>query len=106
MAEKLAQRVNFLHIRNVNRDEQLNFQEENLLTGDIDMVQILKTMILEDQRRTANIPGYAGIPVRPDHGARILGDYSESYYPGYTLYGRLKNLAEIRGLEVGIRASL
>jgi mannonate dehydratase len=106
MAEKLAHRINFLHIRNVNRDEQFNFHEENLLTGDIDLVSILKTMVLEDQRRTANIPGYAGIPVRPDHGARILGDYHASYYPGYSLYGRLKNLAEIRGLEKGIRASL
>jgi mannonate dehydratase len=75
-----------------------------LLTGDIDMVRILKTMIQEDQRRSEKIPGYTGIPVRPDHGARILGDYQESYYPGYTLYGRLKNLAEIRGLEMGIRA--
>jgi mannonate dehydratase len=106
MAEKLAHRVNFLHIRNVNRDERLNFHEENLLTGDIDMVRILKTMILEDQRRTDEMPGYSGIPVRPDHGAQILGDYDETYYPGYTLYGRLKNLAEIRGLELGIRASL
>lgn len=106
MAEKLAHRVNFLHIRNVKRDVQLNFQEENLLTGDIDMYRILKTMILEDIRRAETLPGYEGIPVRPDHGARILGDYNESYYPGYSLYGRLKNLAEIRGLEMGIRAGL
>jgi len=106
MAEKLAHRINFLHIRNVNRDAQFNFHEENLLTGDIDMVRILKTMILEDLRRADTLPEYTGIPVRPDHGARILGDYNESYYPGYTLYGRLKNLAEIRGLEMGIRASL
>lgn len=106
MAEKLAHRVNFLHIRNVKRDVKLNFQEENLLSGDIDMYRILKTMILEDLRRAETLPEYEGIPVRPDHGARILGDYNESYYPGYSLYGRLKNLAEIRGLEMGIRASL
>ena len=106
MAEKLAHRINFLHIRNVNRDDQFNFREENLFSGDIELVSILKTMILEDQRRTASISGYQGIHVRPDHGARILGDYSETYYPGYTLYGRLKNLAEIRGLELGIRSSL
>jgi len=106
MAEKLAHRVNFLHIRNVNRDSQFNFHEENLLTGDIDMHRILLTMILEDLKRADTLSDYTGIPVRPDHGARILGDYNESYYPGYTLYGRLKNLAEIRGLEMGIRASL
>lgn len=106
MVEKLAHRINFLHIRNVIRDDQFNFREENLSTGDIDLVSILKLMILEDQRRTDKIPEYTGIPVRPDHGAQILGDYNETYYPGYSLYGRLKNLAEIRGLEMGIRACL
>ena len=90
----------------MTRDDQFNFHEENLTTGDIDLVSILKLMILEDQRRTAKIPEYTGIPVRPDHGAQILGDYNETYYPGYSLYGRLKNLAEIRGLEMGIRACL
>lgn len=106
MAEKLAHRINFLHIRNVSRDEQFNFHEENLFHGDADIFTILKTMIREDIRRTESIPGYTGIPVRPDHGARILGDFNETCYPGYSLYGRLKNLAEIRGLEMGIRSSL
>lgn len=106
MAEKLAHRINFLHIRNVKRDDQFNFLEEDLTTGDIDIVRILKTMIREDLRRTQYLSDYSGIPVRPDHGARILGDYNETYYPGYTLYGRMKNLAEIRGMEMGIRASM
>ena len=106
MAEKLAHRINFLHIRNVSRDKNFNFREENLLEGDIDMLKILRTMVKEDKRRHKEDPGYAGMPLRPDHGARILGDYQEDYYPGYTLYGRLKNLAEIRGLEMGIRACL
>lgn len=106
MAEKLAHRINFLHIRNVKRDTHFNFHEEDLTKGDIDIVRILKTMIQEDIRRADSLDGYSGIPVRPDHGARILGDFNESYYPGYTLYGRLKNLAEIRGMELGIRASL
>ncbi len=106
MVEILAHRINFLHIRNVSRDKQLNFHEENLLEGDIDMIQILRTMVKEDLRRHKQESGYTGIPVRPDHGAVILGDYQENYYPGYTLYGRLKNLAEIRGLEMGIRAGI
>jgi mannonate dehydratase len=63
-------------------------------------------MILEDLSREKHLPGYQGIPVRPDHGARILGDYKASYYPGYSLYGRLKNLSEIRGMEKGIRRIL
>ncbi len=106
MAEKLAHRINFLHIRNVNRDKDLNFCEKNIFTGDVDIPAIMKTMILEDNRRVENLEGYSGIPVRPDHGARILGDFDQTYYPGYTLYGRLKNLAEIRGLEMGIRSTL
>jgi mannonate dehydratase len=106
MAEKLAHRINFLHIRNVKRDAQFNFQEEDLTKGDIDIAGILKTMIKEDLRRAETQKGYLGLPVRPDHGARILGDFNENYYPGYTLYGRMKNLAEIRGMELGIRAGL
>ena len=106
MAQQLAHRINFLHIRNVSRNENLDFREENLLSGDIDISAIMQTMIREDLRRSAKLHDYKGIPVRPDHGARILGDSDRNYYPGYTLYGRMKNLAEIRGLEMGIRATL
>lgn len=106
MAEKLAHRINFLHIRNISRDNRFNFQEENVFDGDADMFSIMRTMILEDLRRTENRPCYAGIPVRPDHGARILDDLNKTSYPGYSLYGRMKNLAEIRGLELGIRNSI
>jgi mannonate dehydratase len=104
MAKKLAHRINFLHIRNVSRNNQLNFHEEGLLTGDINVAPIIETMIREDLRRTEKVPDYSGMPIRPDHGAQILGDADRIYYPGYTLYGRMKNLAEIRGLETGIRS--
>lgn len=106
MAKQLAHRINFLHIRNVVRDEGFNFHEENLLDGDVDVAGIIKTMILEDLSREKHIPGYSGIPVRPDHGAKILDDFKNTYYPGYSLYGRLKNLSEIRGMEAGIRKSI
>jgi mannonate dehydratase len=105
MARELARRINFLHIRNVVRDDRFNFHETNLLEGDVDVAGILKIIIMEDLRRSREQTGYTGIPVRPDHGAMILGDFDETYYPGYSLYGRLKNLAEIRGLEAGIRRS-
>ena len=106
MVKRLAPRINFLHIRNVVRDDGFNFHEENLLEGDVDVAGFLKTMILEDRSRERKNPGYSGIPVRPDHGAKILGDYQTSHYPGYSLYGRMKNLAEIRGMETGIRSTL
>ena len=106
MVGRLAHRINFAHLRNVSRDEELNFHEENIFNGDVDMYRIMKALIKEDIRRTGMDGDEAGIPLRPDHGAQLLGDLQESNYPGYSLYGRMKNLAEIRGLEIGIRNSL
>jgi mannonate dehydratase len=105
MAEKLAPRINFAHLRNVVRDERLNFHEEYFFDGDVDMYRVMKTLVLEDIRRM-NEGQTAGIPLRPDHGAQLLGDLQETNYPGYSLYGRMRSLAEIRGLEAGIRRSL
>ncbi len=106
MVKKLAPRINYAHLRNVSRDRELNFQEENFFAGDVDMYSVMKTLILEDMRRSAEEGDDRGIPLRPDHGAQLLGDLQETNYPGYSLYGRMKNLAEIRGLEAGIRRSL
>lgn len=106
MAKELSDRINFVHLRNVSRDVNKNFHENYLLEGDIDMYSVMKTIILEDNRRMESDPEHKGIPVRPDHGARILDDDQRETYPGYSLYGRLKSLAEIRGLEIGIRRSI
>jgi mannonate dehydratase len=106
MAAKLAQRIHFLHLRNVSRDADNNFRETNLFEGDVDLFSIMRTMVEEDLRREDQNAGYKGLPVRPDHGARILDDLHKTYYPGYSLYGRMKNLAEIRGLEMGVRKSI
>jgi mannonate dehydratase len=106
MAARLAHRIHFLHLRNVKRDNRSNFQESNLFEGDVDIYRIVRIMVEEDLRREQEQKGYRGLPVRPDHGARILDDLQKSYYPGYSLYGRMKNLAEIRGLELGIRRSI
>jgi mannonate dehydratase len=106
MADRLAHRINYAHLRNVTRDEELNFHEDYFFNGDVDMFRIMKTLIKEDLRRVDEEGDQSGIPLRPDHGAQLLGDLHESNYPGYSLYGRLKNLAEIRGLEIGIRNSL
>lgn len=106
MAEELAHRINFAHLRNVSRDEHLNFHEAKFFEGDIDMANIMSTLVRENIKRYRNNPDFEGIPVRPDHGARILGDFSIDSYPGYPLYGRLKNLAEIAGLETGLLYSI
>lgn len=105
MMEKLAQRINFAHLRNVSRDRQHNFHEDFFLTGDVDMYRVMKVLVEEDIRRSST-GDRNGIPLRPDHGAQILGDLSEKNYPGYSLYGRMKNLSEIRGLEYAVRRSL
>lgn len=106
MAKKLAHRINFAHLRNVRRDENLNFKEDYLFEGDVDIYQVLKTIIEEEERRKMMGRKDFSIPVRPDHGNQMLGDVGQDNNPGYSLYGRMKGLAEIRGLEIGIRRSL
>ncbi len=106
MSEKLAHRINFAHLRNVSRDTNLNFHENYLFEGDVDIYTVVKNLIVEQNRRKKEGVGDFKIPYRPDHGQQILGDLHMKNYPGYSLYGRMKSLAEIRGLEIGIRRSL
>jgi mannonate dehydratase len=106
MSKKYAHRINFGHLRNVNRDKELNFRENYVFDGDIDMYIIMKNLILEQEKRKNEGKSDFLIPYRPDHGQQILGDLNQKNYPGYSLYGRMKNLAELRGLEIGIRRSL
>ncbi len=106
MAEKFAHRINFAHPRNVIRDSEYNFHEDYLFQGDVDIYRLMKALVMEEERRKKEGRSDWQIPMRPDHGNKILDDSLRNTYPGYTLYGRLKNLAELRGLEVGIRSSL
>ena len=106
MAEIFAHRINFAHLRNVSRDTEHNFNEEYFFDGDVDMYRVMKALILEEKRRIDGGRPDFRIPVRPDHGNQMLGDIGKKNYPGYSLYGRMKNLAEIRGLEIGVRMSL
>lgn len=103
IAEELAGQIHFLHLRNVVRDKSLNFREEKLLEGDVDVIQVLKVLLREGQRRRKAGETWE-LPLRPDHGHQLLGDLGQENYPGYSLYGRMKNLAEIRGLVAGLRA--
>ncbi len=106
MAKELAHRINFAHLRNVKRDTDYNFKEDYLFDGDIDIYEVLKTIVQEEERRILEGREDFSIPVRPDHGNQMLGDIGQDNNPGYSLYGRMKGLAEIRGLEHGIRRSL
>jgi len=105
MVEEFAPNVNFIHLRNVEKDAEGSFTESDHLTGDIDMYQVMYTMLSEQRRRREAGRKDLRLPYRPDHGHKMLDDLRKQTNPGYPAVGRLRGLAELRGLEFGILRS-
>lgn len=104
MARALAPHIAFAHLRNVRKEPDGSFYEADHLDGDVDMPAVVAALLAEEARRKAAGEAAWRIPFRPDHGHQLLSDFGRRTHPGYTLIGRLRGLAELRGVVAGLTA--
>ncbi|MER8799507.1 mannonate dehydratase [Mesorhizobium sp. M0012] len=102
IARRFAHKINFVHLRNVSKDPDGSFMESEHLRGDLDMVSVVSILLDEQQRRRDAGEPTALLPFRPDHGHELIDDAARHTHPGYPVIGRLRGLAELRGVMTAI----